>query len=170
MNRALIVVLALGAGLLAATAPARAWPGGDDSVEQNSPVQAIPAPSSAAYDMLGRPVRTLRPGTPQQVGLLPGPLDQIDADMNAAMAPYPPKNKPLIPGGVVLVAHDGRVVKKQAYGYQSLYSGYDAATNTGTLLPPDQQEPTRTDTIYDMASLSKLFTGLVATKLIDLHR
>jgi CubicO group peptidase (beta-lactamase class C family) len=90
--------------------------------------------------------------------------------MNTAMQPYPPKHKPLIPGGVVLVAHNGRVVKKQAYGYQSLYSGYDAATNTGILLPPDQQEPTRTDTIYDMASLSKLFTGLVATKLIEQHR
>lgn len=174
MNRALIVVLALGAGLLAATVPAHAGPSqagtGGEPIEQNSPVQAVPAPNTAAYGMLGRPVRTLRPGTPQQVGLLPGPLAQIDADIAAAMAPYPPKNKPLIPGGVVLVAHDGRIVKKQAYGYQSLYSGYDAATNTGILLPPDQQEPTRTDTIYDMASLSKLFTGLVAVKLMDLHR
>jgi CubicO group peptidase (beta-lactamase class C family) len=169
MNRALIAVLALGAGLLAATAPAHAVPA-EQPIEQNSPVQAIPAPNTAAYGMLGRPVRTLRPGTPEQVGLLPGPLDQIDADMAAAMGPYAPKNKPLLPGGVVLVAHDGRIVKKQAYGYQSLYSGYDAATNTGILLPPDQQEPTRTDTIYDMASLSKLFTGLVAVKLMDQHR
>jgi len=74
------------------------------------------------------------------------------------------------PGGVVLVGHNGRIVKKQAYGYSVLYSGYDATTNTGILLPPDQQVPTRTDTIYDLASLSKLFTGLVAVKLMDLHR
>jgi len=159
------IVTVAGAGLAAPVSAHR-----PDSIEENSPVQPIPAPTSALYGMLGRPAQTLRPGTPEQVGLLPGPLDQIDADINTVMQPYPPKNKPLIPGGVVLVGHNGRVVKKQAYGYSVLYSGYDATTNTGILLPPDQQVPTRTDTIYDLASLSKLFTGLVAVKLMDLHR
>ncbi len=136
-----------------------------DSIEENSPVQAIPAPADALYGMLGRPARTLRPGTPQQAGLLPGPIEQIPADVEAGMLPQGTGNHPLFPGAVSLVAHNGRVVERTAHGYAVLYSD-----STPTMLPADQRVPTQVDTIYDLASLSKLFTSIVAMQLVDQHR
>lgn len=168
MKRALIAVAVgtvLAAALVAVPAHAGPSPTSDSSVEENSPVQAIPAPADALYGMLGRPTQTLGPGTPQQVGLLPGPIDQISADVTAGLQPQGSGNHPLFPGAVVLVGHNGRVVKKEAFGYAYLYSD-----DAPTLLPPDQRVPTSTDTIYDLASLSKLFTSIVAMKLVDQGR
>lgn len=166
MKRAVVVVATVAVLTALATAPASAQrPDGPDSIEENSPVQAIPAPSDALYGMLGRPARTLRPGTPEQVGLLPGPIGQVPADVDAGMQPQGTGNHPLFPGAVSLIGHDGRIVSETAHGYAVLYSD-----DAPTLLPPDQRVPTRTDTIYDLASLSKLFTSIVAMKLMDQHR
>ena len=46
-----------------------------------------------------------------------------------------------IPGGVLLVGHDGKVVFRKAYGYRSLAPA---------------KEPMTTDTIFDIASLTKI--------------
>jgi len=108
---------------------------------------------------------TLRPGTPAEVGLLPGPIDLISAHLTAGMRPQGSGRRPLFPGAVVLVGHRGRVVKREAFGYAVLYS--DA---TPTLLPPEQRVPTSSDTVYDLASLSKLFTSIVAMQLVDRGR
>ncbi|HZC27792.1 MAG TPA: serine hydrolase [Actinopolymorphaceae bacterium] len=170
--RAASMILALTTVAALAATPAGAGPA-DPGVavspagpdEQNSPVQAIPAPADALYGMLGRPATTLRPGTPQQAGLLPGPIERIPADVEAGMLPQGTGNHPLFPGAVSLVGHNGRVVERTAHGYAVLYSD-----DVPTLLPPDQRVPTRTDTIYDLASLSKLFTSIVAMQLVDQHR
>jgi CubicO group peptidase (beta-lactamase class C family) len=166
MKRAVVVLATVAVITALATAPASAHRrDSPDPIEENSPVQAIPAPSDALYGMLGRPARTLSPGTPEQVGLLPGPIAQVSADVDAGMQPQGSGNHPLFPGAVSLVGHDGRIVSRTAHGYAVLYSD-----DAPTLLPPDQRVPTRTDTIYDLASLSKLFTSLVAMKLIDQDR
>lgn len=139
-------------------------PGGGStpSVEQNSPAQLVPAPSSALYSMLGQHDRTLRTGSAEQAGLLPDPIAKISADVEAGLAPQGAGKHPLYPGAVALVAHRGVIVSETAHGYSSLYS--DSAP---TLLPEDQRVKTQTDTMYDVASLSKLFTSTVAMQLAD---
>ncbi|GAB2456033.1 serine hydrolase domain-containing protein [Jatrophihabitans fulvus] len=154
-------VATLAAGLtFVGTAAATAMPAPPDR-EQNSPTQVVPAPSSALGAMLGHPVRTLRHGTPRSAGLLPASVDRIGADVEAGMKPQGTGHHPLFPGGVALAAHDGVVVHESAHGYASLYA------NATDLLPPDQRVRTRTNTIYDLASLSKLFTAIVAMQLVD---
>lgn len=139
-------------------------PGGGvrTSVEQNFPAQLIPAPSSALYSMLGQDNRTLRTGSAEQAGLLADPITKVSADVEAGLTPQGTGNHPLYPGAVALVAHRGVVVSETAHGYSTLYS--DSAP---TLLPADQRVRTQTDTIYDVASLSKLFTSIVAMQLVD---
>jgi CubicO group peptidase (beta-lactamase class C family) len=55
------------------------------------------------------------------------------------------------------VAHRNAIVSHFAVGKTLLY-----ADANGTLLPEDQQIDSREDTIYDMASISKLFTTILA--------
>lgn len=136
--------------------------GSRTSVEQNSPAQLVPAPSSALYSMLGQHDRTLRTGSAQQAGLLAEPIAKISSDVEAGLAPQGTGNHPLYPGAVALVAHRGVIVSDTAHGYSNLYS--DSAP---TLLPEDQRVRTSTDTMYDVASLSKLFTSIVAMQLVD---
>ena len=64
---------------------------------------------------------------------------------------------PLYPGVTVLVAHRNAIVSHFAVGKTLLY-----ADANGTLLPEDQQIDSREDMIYDMASISKLFTTILA--------
>ena len=67
-----------------------------------------------------------------------------------------------VPGAVVLVMRDGKVVQEQAYGHAVRY-----ADKNKTPLGP---VPMRTDTIFDIASLSKLFTATAAMQLHDQGR
>jgi CubicO group peptidase (beta-lactamase class C family) len=105
----------------------------------------------------------LRPGTPSDAGLDAAPLDAFERRMAgwedpAAGAGY------LFPGATTLMAHDGVVVERSAGGYAVKYA--DATTE----LPPAQWVPARTDTLYDLASLSKLFTSIVAVQQLQAGR
>jgi uncharacterized protein YbbC (DUF1343 family)/CubicO group peptidase (beta-lactamase class C family) len=74
-------------------------------------------------------------------------LSGIDAVMDDAIA------KDEIPGGVLLVSHRGRVIWRKAYGSRAI-------------LP--QREPMTVDTIFDLASLTKVFaTAPSVMKLIE---
>lgn len=160
-----LLALCAGAAVMLASTVAGAHPvPRPAAVEQNSPVQILPAPSSAIRTMLG-PARTLHYGSARSAGLLAGPVAKIGADVEAGMQPQGSAPHPLIPGGVALAAHDGVIVHESAHGYASLY-----ADDAPTLLPPAQRVRTRTDTIYDLASLSKLFTAVVAMQLVDAGR
>src|SRR5579863_2692790 len=61
------------------------------------------------------------------------------ADLDAAIDQAVREDK--IPGGVLLVGHEGKVVYRKAYGYR-------------TLVPV--REPMTADTIFDIASLTKI--------------
>ena len=63
------------------------------------------------------------------------------------------------PGGVVLVRHRGSVLLRVAYGSSLKYM------STTTLAP--EPIPARTETIYDLASISKLFTATCALRLVE---
>jgi len=62
------------------------------------------------------------------------------------------------PGAVVLIARHGVIVKDSAYGYAELYTDDKFHRSLHPL-------PMRRDTLFDLASLSKLFTTTAVMKL-----
>lgn len=90
--------------------------------------------------------RTMEDAAPAAVGLNADKLNIIDSIVNDGIA------KHAYPGGVVLVAKDGKVVFEKAYGY----------------LTYDSVQPVYNGTIYDMASCTKIMaTTLSVMKLYD---
>lgn len=113
-------------------------------------------------------VRVLRDGSPESVGLLPEPLLQMQMNLSQYTRPanYGSHSydevHPILPGGSVIVGHKAAVVSSFAFGNASLY-----ADANGTLLPPSAWVSTKMDTIYDMASLTKIFTAITALRVVD---
>jgi CubicO group peptidase (beta-lactamase class C family) len=109
------------------------------------------------------PPRTvLRTGSPRSVGLDPAPIDDALAKIDGWTRPDPASGHPLFSGAVGLLAHDGVVVERATAGYALRYA--DAA---GTELPDADKVPMRTNTIFDMASVSKLFTSVIVMQLVE---
>jgi serine-type D-Ala-D-Ala carboxypeptidase len=111
------------------------------------------------------PARTvLRDGSPQSVGLDRAPIDAALTRIDGwTRTNYDPRlTVPLYSGAVSLLAHDGVVVSRATAGYAVRYA--DAA---GTELPADQRVAMRPDTIFDMASVSKLFTSIAVLQLVE---
>jgi CubicO group peptidase (beta-lactamase class C family) len=104
----------------------------------------------------------LRTGSPRQVGLLPEQIARMPADAAAYLVPtadHP--TYPMYSGAVVLAAKDGVIVQHAAVGTAVRYA------STGVELPAEQQIPARPDTIFDLASVSKLFTTIVALRRVE---
>ncbi len=78
----------------------------------------------------------------------------ISAAINTAIAQK-------LPGAVVVIGHGGRVVFQQAYGVRKL------AGEPGLDGKPSTAEPMTTDTIFDMASLTKCL--VTATAIMQLY-
>jgi CubicO group peptidase (beta-lactamase class C family) len=70
--------------------------------------------------------------------------------------------RPLYPGAVAVVSRDGAIQPGIAIGDAVRYA--DAA---GIELPVDERVAMRTDTIFDVASLTKLFTASVLLTLVE---
>jgi serine-type D-Ala-D-Ala carboxypeptidase len=153
--RRLAVVTALLAVLAAIGEPVRA--------------EVWPYPTIGRFDQpyagFAPPSTLLHDGRPESAGLDPAPIDEALRRVAAWTQPDPATGHPLFSGAVTLLAHDGTVVARQASGYALRYA--DAA---GTELPEDQRIPMRTDTVFDLASLSKLFTSIVALQQIEAGR
>jgi CubicO group peptidase (beta-lactamase class C family) len=66
------------------------------------------------------------------------------------------------PGAVALVVRDGVPGEPVAVGEALRY-----ADDAGTLLPPAERVPMRADTVFDVASLTKLFTATVVLGLVE---
>ncbi|KAK5164504.1 uncharacterized protein LTR77_009710 [Saxophila tyrrhenica] len=107
-------------------------------------------------------------GSPASVGLLAKPLHQAVANITAYTKPANYSDAsyneihPVEPGSANIVGHCSTIVAEWADGKRNLYADVN-----GTLLPPGQQEDATIDTIYDMASLTKLFTTVAALQQID---
>ncbi|KAF4214221.1 hypothetical protein CNMCM8980_006906 [Aspergillus fumigatiaffinis] len=114
---------------------------------------------------------TLHFGSPESVGLLSAPLRQLETNITGYQQPANygafthNEIRPIQPSSAVIVGHDRTIVSQFASGKMLLY-----ADANGTELPPSQQLPARTDTIYDMASLTKLFTTVAALRELDTGR
>ncbi|MFG1815600.1 serine hydrolase [Kribbella sp. NPDC049174] len=117
------------------------------------------------YDGYAPRTTLLRDSTPAKAGLDPAPIDAALAQVDAWTRPNGTA-KPLYAGAVTLLGHDGKIVTKTATGMALKYT-VNSAGNGAEELPADQQIPMRTDTIFDMASVSKLFTSIVVLQLVE---
>ena len=103
------------------------------------------------------PDQRLRHGTARQAGLAAEHVDRLVPDVEAGLRTSPQA----FPGGVVLGARNGVIARHAAVG-DALRYGPD-----GVELPPERRIPMREDTIFDVASISKLFTTAVALRLVE---
>jgi CubicO group peptidase (beta-lactamase class C family) len=120
------------------------------------------APMPAA-DIHFTPGQTLRHGSGREAGLVQQDIDRIATDIAAYTKPSP--TYPEYPGAVALAAHNGIIVADDVTGYALEY-----ADDKPTELPPDEWIPMRRDTIFDLASMTKLFTSIAAVQLLEQGR
>ncbi|MGW2086333.1 serine hydrolase [Streptomyces sp. NPDC001880] len=111
----------------------------------------------------GRP--TLRRGPAARAGLLQEPLDQLVADAEKFLSASP--KHPWYAGAVLLAGRGGTVALHRPIGKAVRYAAYDEKTDTGVEFPPDQQIAMAEDTVFDLASVSKLFTSILAVQQIE---
>lgn len=96
----------------------------------------------------------LHPGSARGAGLREEPLDEINPVMEGMI------EDGVMPGAVTFVAKSGHIVQHEAYGYSYQYTD-DEFTETDTPIAMTK------DTIFDLASISKIFTTTAAMKLYE---
>ncbi|MGW4463952.1 serine hydrolase [Micromonospora sp. NPDC004704] len=126
-------------------------------------VTSIPPTVNSTDIRFSHPAQTLHYGTAEQVGLDPRWIDQIAVDINSYLQPSP--TYPEYAGAVALAAHQGVIVAHDVAGYALRY-----ADDTPTELPRDQWIAMQANTIFDVASMTKLFTAIAAVQLVQAGR
>ncbi|MEV5987762.1 serine hydrolase [Streptomyces sp. NPDC052051] len=119
--------------------------------------------TTAAPEKSGRPV--LRRGSAQQAELLPEQLRRLVTDAKTYLGPSP--THPWYAGAVLLAGRGATVALHEPIGSAVRYSAYDEKTDTGVELPAEQQIPMTRDTVFDLASVSKLFTSILAVQQLE---
>jgi CubicO group peptidase (beta-lactamase class C family) len=127
-------------------------------------VAPFPAgPAAEAATGSGHP--TLRHGSAERAGLLAPHLRQLVTDAQTFLGPSP--KHPWYAGAVLLAGRGGTVALHEPIGMAVRYQAYDEKTDTGVEFPADQQIPMARDTVFDLASVSKLFTSLLAVQQME---
>src|SRR6476620_8935388 len=106
------------------------------------------------------PNTVLSDASPASLGLDPAPIAEA-VDRIHAHEQVDASGHPLFAGAVGIMGHAGRIVERDASGWALRYA--DATTE----LPRDEWVPMRADTIFDLASISKLFTSIAVVQLIE---
>ncbi|PPA69469.1 serine hydrolase [Jeotgalibacillus proteolyticus] len=96
----------------------------------------------------------LHPGNAKSAGMIDAPLKEIDPLMEGMISDG------VMPGAVAFVARSGHVVKHDAYGFAYQYED-DQYTKA------EHPVAMKKDTIFDLASISKIFTVTAAMKLYE---
>lgn len=146
--------LALGGALTLVSAGAHATPASPSPSEGSSPLT-----------FTSRRHTTLRRGSPQRAGLLEKHLRALVKEAHTFTGPSP--KYPYYPGAVVLAGRGGTVALEEAFGKAVRYRAYDEKKDEGVEFPADQQRPMTMDTVFDLASLSKLFTSILTVQQIE---
>lgn len=106
------------------------------------------------------PRTVLRDASPAAVGLDPAPIAaavaQVQAFETAAAGAHP-----LYPGAVGIMGYRGAVVQRDASGDALRYA------DASTVLPESERVAMTTRTVFDLASVSKLFTSITVVQLIE---
>ncbi|WP_282798219.1 serine hydrolase domain-containing protein [Streptomyces sp. CC224B] len=75
--------------------------------------------------------------------------------------------RPWCAGAVVLAGRGPVVAVAEATGWAVRYAAYDERADAGVELPPGRRVPMTADTPFDLASLTKLFTTVVAVQQLE---
>jgi CubicO group peptidase (beta-lactamase class C family) len=121
-------------------------------------------PSAGPYDVTfpETPVH-LRYGSCREARLTAEHIDRIVPGLESFME----GSAPAFPGYTVLAARNGVVVEHEAGGHRLRYASWDEEAKTAVELPQEEWTPAEKDTVYDLASISKLFTATVTGALMD---
>ncbi|MFD7611657.1 serine hydrolase [Streptomyces sp. NPDC059828] len=111
------------------------------------------------------PEATLRHGTPERAGLIGAHLDRLVTAAESYLSPSP--EHPWYAGAVLLAGRGDTVALHRAIGSAVRYAAYDEVRDEGVELPADQQIPMTPDTVFDLASVSKLFTSVLAVQQLE---
>lgn len=143
-----VAVAALGGTTGASAAPGRTGP-----------------PTATEADVRFTPGLRLRTGRPGQVGLTGDTVQQLPDHLARYLTTTPENpDHPMYAGACVIAAKDGVIVQHAAVGDAVRYT-LDGTTVVE--LPADQRIAASTDTIWDLASMSKLFTATAVAQLIE---
>ena len=113
-----------------------------------------PSESAHYWDEPGRMLPILIPSNARMAGMKQSALNDIDG----AIGQYIESG--LTPGAVTFVARSGHIVQRDAYGYAAIYKD-------DTFTEMEQPVKMKTDTIFDVASISKLFTTTAIMMLYE---
>ncbi|MCX7971030.1 MAG: penicillin binding protein PBP4B [Negativicutes bacterium] len=117
-----------------------------DGMNELQLTEVVAEPGGYCDIMVDYPVLT--EGRPEQVGLSPDKLQAVDRliahDIEAGLA-----------GAALVIVKNGKVVKKTVYGYGKKY-------DQTTLLPQSQWCKLTADTLFDLASNSKMYATVYA--------
>ena len=90
----------------------------------------------------------LSEGSPESAGFSRQKLQRVDELIQGEVEKG-------FPGAVLLVLKDGKIVKQTAYGWAKKYDG-------SRLLPRNQWQPMTVDTMFDLASNTKMYATILA--------
>ncbi|HIW63985.1 MAG TPA: serine hydrolase [Candidatus Stackebrandtia excrementipullorum] len=140
----------------------------DTATPASAAVTAGTPPTVTPDDLVfpRRPHR-LRRGTPGDVDLIAEHVARIRRACDEYMRPGDDRDHPSYPGYAVLAARDGVVVEHAAGGHALRYESWDEEAQEPVELPEDEWQTTSVDTIFDMASVSKLFTSVAVIQLAE---
>ena len=106
-------------------------------------------------------------GTCPEAGLDTDEIARIVPELTGYLAPAPGRPRPWCAGAVVLAGRGRTVALHEALGWAVRYRGYDEAADRGVEAPPGERVPARPDTVFDLASVTKLFTAVAAVRQIE---
>ncbi|MFE1248489.1 serine hydrolase [Streptomyces sp. NPDC058735] len=135
-----------------------------------APLTVLGGGPAGAAQAAGRPGHrpTLRHGSAARAGLLDTHLRRLVTDAETFLGPSP--EHPWYAGAVLLAGRGGTVALHRPLGTAVRYRAYDEKTDTGVEFPPEEQIPMAEDTVFDLASVSKLFTSLLAVQQVERGR
>lgn len=106
-------------------------------------------------------------GTCPEAALDTDELNRIVPDLRAYLGPAGAVTRPWAAGAVVLAGRGRVVALHEALGWAARYRAYDEHADRGVELSARRRVPMRPDTVFDLASLTKLFTAVAAVRTVE---
>ncbi|WP_405706790.1 serine hydrolase [Streptomyces xanthophaeus] len=110
----------------------------------------------------------LRYGSARQAGLLERHLEGVADEARRFLGPSP--EHPYYAGAVVLAGRGRTVALHRAMGDAVRYADYDGRTDRVREFPAAERIAMAEDTVFDLASLTKLFTSILAVQQMERGR